>query len=88
MEIWNFDESDSDLLDDYYVVDAWDLIGSLADSREVDMYDAEQCAKLAPWLGEQIKRTDLPPRLIELYVKLKEFSERAVVLGTGVVIAL
>ena len=88
VEIWGIEESDSLLLDDYYVEDAWDLIGSTVDAYETDMYDAEQCAKLAPWLAAQIQREDLPARLIELYTKLKEFCERAVQLGTGVVVAL
>ena len=86
VEIWGIEESDSDLLDEYFVEAAWNLIHSLVDWGETDMYDAEQCAKLAPWLAAQIQREDIPARLVELYAKMKEFCERAVRLGTGVII--
>ena len=88
MEIWRIEESDSRLLDDYFVDDANELVDSLMGAYDIDMLDDEQCDALIPWLAAQIARKDLPERLTELYIKLREFCERAVTLRTGVIIEL
>ena len=74
------------LYDDFIVpiMDPCDMVLSLSD---IDYFDTEHCKLLAAWLSERMKRP-APPILQDFYEKLLEYAERAIELGTGVVVEL
>lgn len=66
------------------IMDPCDMVLSLGDP---DYFDTEHCKLLAAWLRERMKRP-VPPILQDFYEKLLEYAERAIELGTGVVVEL
>ena len=82
------EEGDFDLLDQYFIDEVNKLTGTLLDYGDVDYLNEQRCKQLLPWLNQQLDRQDLPPRLISIYQLLKDLAERAIDLGTGVVIEL
>ena len=86
-EAFELDPSDWLLLDEDFIDPINALCGTLLDNGDVDYFNEAQCALLSNWLGIRLGQT-LDTRLAVLYTKLKEFSDRAILLGTGVVVEL
>jgi len=63
------------------------LCGTLFDLGDVDWFDAEKCVTLRGWLRGRLGG-DLAPRARELYTVLLDYANRAIDLGTGVVVDL
>ena len=76
-----------DLIDTDFVNPVNELCGALLDIGDVDYLDAQQCSILVPWLVKRLTQA-CPHPLDEFYTKLLDFAQRAVELGTGVVVEL
>jgi len=61
--------------------------GSLLDGGDADFFDVAKCNKLTPWIKERMLM-ELPTRYKEILTILLDFCNRALELGTGVVIEL
>jgi hypothetical protein len=86
-EEWPLSQSDLILLNDDFVDPVNDLCGTLLDYGDVDFFNTAQCEILKCWLENRIaKQCDC--RLSVMYEKLLEFADRAIELGTGVVVEL
>ena len=86
-EVFKLEDGDWDLLDSEFVDAAYRVCHALLDYGDVDYLDAEQCALLQDWLDSRLENF-LEPRLRILYAKLADYTRRAQILGTGVVIEL
>ena len=64
-----------------------DSCGALLDIGDVDYLDSVQCERLLPWLRQRLA-SSIGIELRELYEAMRSACERAVELGTGVVIEL
>lgn len=87
VEEFSLEESDAELLLKYFVQPMWYLVDSVLDDGDVDYFDKEKCAKMKPWLENELGKNK-PERLKFLYEKLLDFVSRAIELETGVVIEL
>ena len=81
------EESDSWLLLEDMVHNIDPLINNLLDYGDVDYFSKEKCIVLKKWLNNR-KEKEMSPRLNELYAVLSEYVDKAIDLGTGVVIEL
>ena len=76
-----------DVIDLEFAFPVNDMCDALLGPGDVDYLDARQCELLVPWLAKRLAQP-CPYPLNELYPKLLEFAQRAVELGTGVVVDL
>lgn len=86
-ELYKIDWDDARALDEDFADPINDLCDSLIGLYDVDYFDAKQCLKLRAWLVERLKRP-CTGRLRELYTVLLDYANRAIELGTGVVVEL
>lgn len=87
LRIFPLDEKDDELMCRYFTdaaLSEWDLLLGIGD---FDFIDSEKCASVIHWIDGQLKN-DLPAALKRLYVKLAQYCQEALRLGTGVYISL
>ena len=87
-EVYQLELQDADLLCEHFVDEIYTVVGGVLDCGEVDFYSAQQCARLIPWLQQELGNANLQSRLKELYSVLESMASRAVELNTGIVIEL
>ncbi len=81
------EESDSWLLLDDFVKNIDKICTNDLDYGDVDYFNKSKCIIIKSWLEER-KKDPLSDRLQILYQVLEEYIEKAITLGTGVVIGL
>lgn len=87
-EVYSGDEKDADMLWRELLPDMCKNIEDcLLDYGDVDYYDASKCVIIKKILEDKLKKP-CEPRLHELYTILHGYLNRAIELGTGVVIEL
>lgn len=87
VEVHCFEDSENELLLEDFVTPINRLCGTLLDDGDLDYFDREKCLKLKTWLSDRLKKS-LNAQLKNLYLKLLEFSRRAIELNTGIVVEL
>lgn len=80
-------EDDWPLLEGDFVTPIDDYLGLDLDIGSNAFFDVATCEKMVTWLKARLEK-DVPSRLLDFYEKLLEYCERAVKLGTGVVVEL
>ena len=88
VEVYQLQESDSPLLEANFLEPVDALCDALLDYGDIDFFDADKCKKLSVWLEDQMTEGLATGRLRVLYEKLNEYAQRAIELGTGVVVEL
>lgn len=78
LEIWHQFKDD-------FVNPVNDLCGSLLDFGDCDYFDVEKCAKLKKWLEGRLAE-NVPDSFRPAYEKLLDYSSRAIVLKTGILV--
>jgi len=81
------DEPDSWLLLDDFVEKIYPICENDLSYGDVDYFNKEKCIILKKWLADRMKKP-MTPRLELLYGVLRDYVDRAIELGTGVVIEL
>ncbi len=80
-------DKDEDLLNEDFIDSVDNYCGALLDLGDVDYFSGDKLIKLAEWLRNRLNQP-CHERLRELYTVLLGYADRAIALGTGVVIEL
>lgn len=80
-------EDDWPMLESDFVTPIDDYLGLDLDIGSNAFFDVAKCEKMVTWLKKRLEG-DVPSRMLDFYEKLLEYCERAVKLGTGVVVEL
>lgn len=64
-----------------------DACGTWLDICDPDYFDKERCIKLKAWLEDELQK-DLQEKLRNIYNILLDYANRAIELGTGIVIGI
>lgn len=83
-EEFYFSEEIIPLLDeDGFILEMWNKFDAQFDWGDCDYFDCKKCEELAKWLDLRMKR-ELPQKLREVYLVLREFCDKAVTHDTGI----
>ena len=80
-------EEERELLLEDFMDPVNELCGTVLDYSDVDWFGPESCVKLKGWLEDRLRRP-CDERLRSLYAVLLDFVDRAIALGTGIVVEL
>lgn len=87
IEEFTLNEQDCETLCGDFVDSINDYCDTLLDDGDIDYFDKAKCILLKSWLEKRLPSVS-NERLKSLYGKLLEFANRAIELGTGVVVEL
>ena len=87
VEVYYFEDKENELLCEDFVDSINDYCDTLLDDGDIDYFDKAKCILLKSWLEKRLPSVS-NERLKSLYGKLLEFANRAIKLGTGVVVEL
>ena len=87
VEVFQLEEPDRELLVNDFIDPINELCDSLLGDGDVDYLNKDKCVKMKGWLVNRFT-PQMNPRLKELYLKLLDFSNRAIEKNTGIVIEL